>query len=243
MDRQELIEKYLAGRLTDEEARHFAALIQDDMDFRKEVEFFEDIKTVAGQYDQQVFREKLQQYDAENPVLKPKRYWVMAVAASAALLMGIYLYTLTRPLEPNHLFSEYFEPAQNVSLPLVRNDEEDELALAFSAYEQKEYSLALQLFGQIDEDKTPTWMSYYKGSALLSLGKTDEAITMLEQHVASKDPLAYRSHWFLALAYVKRGNYRQAIEELSLLQSSKEPFKQEESKELMARISKSLPSP
>ena len=243
MDRHELIEKYLAGKLSGEEAVHFETLIQKDMEFRDEVAFLESVKKAAKEYDQKLFKEKLQKFDVEKPVLKPKRYWTMTIAASVALLMGIYLYNISRPLDPTSLFSEYFEPAQNVSQPLVREEGEDKLTLAFSAYEQKEYLNALKLFDELAPDKTPTWISYYKGSALLTLDRTDEAIEVLEQYVVSGDSLALRSHWFLALAHLKKGNYEKAKEELSMLQGSKDSFKQEESKELMARISKSLPNP
>ncbi|WP_419211525.1 hypothetical protein ACNR9Q_12350 [Maribacter sp. X9] len=243
MDRQELIEKYLAGKLSSEEAVHFETLIQKDMEFRDEVVFFERVKKAAKEHDQKLFKKKLQNFDVEKPVLKPKRYWTIAIAASVALLMGIYLYNISQPIDPNSLFSEYFKPAQNVSLPLVRNEGEDTLALAFSAYEQNTYSQALKLFDELDPDKTPAWIGYYKGSALLALDRTEEAIKVLEQHVASGDSLALRSHWFLALAYLKKGNYKKTKEELSMLKGSKDSFKQEESKELMARISKSLPSP
>ena len=243
MDRHELIEKYLAGKLSGEEAVHFETLIQKDMEFRDEVAFLESVKKAAKEHDQKLFKEKLQKFDVEKPVLKPKRYWTMTIAASVALLMGIYLYNISRPLDPTSLFSEYFEPAQNVSLPLVRDEGEDKLVLALSAYEQKEYLNALKLFDGLNPAKTPTWISYYKGSALLTLDRTDEAIEVLEKYVASGDSLALRSHWFLALAHLKKGNYEKAKEELSMLQGSKDSFKQEESMELMARISKSLPSP
>ena len=44
---------------------------------------------------------------------------------------------------------------------------------------------------------------FYQGNAQLAKGKTIEAIDTFKQHILTSDSLTKRTHWYLALAYLK----------------------------------------
>lgn len=243
MDQQELIENYLANRLSQEESEEFSKLMEGDARFREEVRFMEGVKRAAQREEDLRFKEKLREFEQEAPHTGRNSEFLWPVAATIVILLGLILYRVVQPTDPQQLYSIYFEPARNVSLPVVRGGDGERLSKAFVAYEQGHFQEALEAFDDIPSESAPQWLSYYQGSALLALGHVDEAVLKLKDHVRSQDGLATRSHWFLALAYLKSGNLQGAHDELIGLQNAHVAFKKEQAKALLSDLSELLPSP
>nr|WP_297916761.1 CDC27 family protein [uncultured Allomuricauda sp.] len=207
MDRQELVEKYLQNQLSEEERVLFDRLLEEDEEFRSEVQFMEDIQAVSQQEDERIFREQLLIFEKESNVRRMSgRYVKLLLAASIALVVSLGYVFWPKPQESmEQIFVEHFEPYRNVIQPVVRGEEQQksEKQLAFQYYEQGKYDKAIVLFDKLYSTSKEPYYLFYKANALIQLNRAKEAIPLLEAHLKTKDTLAEKSPWYLAMAYLK----------------------------------------
>jgi len=200
MKRQELIEKYVHGTLTEEERLTFNELISTDAEFAEEVRFQEDVKVVARHEDSDQFKQQLRSYENQRPSSSKRRRWV-AAAILVALLATAY-FTVFQNTN-SKLFAEYFEPYRNVVAPVVRGDQSEALSSkAFLAYENKAYKEAASYFSQLIDTENESYYTFYLANCELALGQGTEAIVLLENYIATSGEFTDRAQWYLALAYV-----------------------------------------
>lgn len=206
MDRTILIDKYITQTLSVEEKVFFDELFANDPAFREEIHFLENIKKVAEVEDDAHAQEMVAGFEAEHhskqKTFNTKIWWI---AASLALLIGITYFAIQQgPPDTQVLFVENFEPYRNVVHPIVRSAQQQDLKTsAFAHYEKGEYQEALKLFQKLYETtKTPHYL-FYKANAFLKLNRPKEAIGALQAHLKTKDTLTQKSHWYLAMAYLK----------------------------------------
>lgn len=236
-----LIEKYFSNRLTEAELKMFKTLYSSDIEFKKEVEFLKNIKTVSEKEEDAQFKDQLNTYESEfsskGKVLLKK--WIKPLVAVAAILLIAFCiqFFWNREINEETLFSNYFEPSKNVSAPIVRSeDEQNIMTNAFIIYSEKEYENALSLFEKAYAFNKNSELLFYEGNALLALGKTNDAITKFEQHLMFSDILTNRSHWYLALAYLKNKDLELSKNELNALIDSGDAFKTKEAKSLLKKL-------
>jgi len=239
MKKDELIEKYLQDSLNANEQIEFDSLLKNDPEFKKEVNFHDNLKRVTEEDHDDEFRSMLFDFEAEHEprkVFKLHQYSKWLVAASVILIAGLtYVLTLSNPTS-QELFAANFQPYENVVHPIVRGTEEqDQKTKAFIAYETGDYKLAVSLFSDLyEKDKQPYYL-FYKANALLKLEKANEAIPLLKEHLQTKDTLNDKSTWYLALAYLKiddKSNAKILLEEI--IKSNK--FKAEDAKKLLDKF-------
>ena len=236
-----LIEKYFSKQLTTDESLEFEKFYKSDLNFKQEVDFLKDLKSVSEVEDDLQFKKQLDSYESEyiqqekSTVIK----WLKPLIAVAAILtISLSVYFLMNPsLNEEQLFSNYFEPSKNVSAPIVRSDtDETTVNNAFIAYSEADYKEAITLFDNAYQNSKNSELLFYEGNAYLALGDTDNAITKFEEHLNYSDILTHRSHWYLALAYLKSKNTEKAKLELKALMDSGETFKNEEAKSLLKKL-------
>lgn len=216
MDREELIVKYVQGRLSKSDEREFDQLIKTDPAFKKEVEFHKNLKIVTEAEDDDQFRQLLT--DFENEVspekIKTKNFpakWLVA-ASIAVLLVLSYLFIFNQNLTPQELFTTSFEPYPNVVAPNIRSSAEDNPKKdAFEAYEIADYEKAAQMFPMLYEETGDSYYLFYTANALIELNRAAEAIPLLQEHFKTKDRLSDKSHWYLAMAYLQTDDVQNAI--------------------------------
>ncbi|WP_422860555.1 hypothetical protein ACOKFD_06880 [Flagellimonas sp. S174] len=206
LDNDQLIAKFLTKTLSKEEQLHFDTLLSEDPSFRDEVALLQDLQKVAEAEDDTMAKEMVGAFEAEHRNKKagsPLKIWW--VAASLALLFSIgYFAAQQGPPDTQTLFAENFEPYRNVVHPITRATQQEELtSRAFTHYEKGEYSEALELFQKLYETTNTPHYLFYQANALLQLNRPKEAIVALEAHLKTKDTLTQKSHWYLAMAYLK----------------------------------------
>jgi tetratricopeptide (TPR) repeat protein len=164
--------------------------------------------------------------------LKP----LAALAALLVIALSINFF-INSEVNEDKLFSIYFEPSKNVTAPIVRSEtDENLLNSAFIAYSESNYEVAISLFEKGFEDTKNSELLFYEANALLASGNTEEAIKKFEEHLTYSDILTNRSHWYLALTYLKSENPDKAKQELKSLIDSGEPFKKAEAKSLLKKL-------
>ena len=129
-------------------------------------------------------------------------YALSSIAAIIAIVFSLNIYQDNRRMDK--LFDTYYTPLEYDSQLMSRGDESMslELASAMEAYQNKEYSIALQRFEtipQVDENYL-----IYKAICLLETDKTNDAIYLLEELVGNGEDTEYyqQACWYLALAYL-----------------------------------------
>ncbi|WP_166963962.1 tetratricopeptide repeat protein [Yeosuana marina] len=234
-----LIEKYFNNTLNEKELDEFNSLYKTNSNFKSEVEFIKNLKKVTEHQDNENFKKQLQSYDKALSNKHKKKTWLKPLMASAAIIAVIICisFIFNNSINEDALFSSYFEPSKNVTFPIVRSDTNVGLQNdAFIAYSENNFETALNLFESSYKNTNNSELLFYEGNALLALGKTNDAILKFKEHLNYSDRLSNRTHWYLALAYVKNKDLRNAKLQLQLLLKSKESFKNKETKQLLEKI-------
>ena len=238
---EKLIEKYFSKQLSEAELLEFEKQYEIDQDFKAEVDFLKDIQYVSEAEDDAKFKSQLASYEtelSEKPQSSfPKRLKAL-IAVAAILLVAISItFFLNKDINTEQLFTSFFEPSKNVSAPIVRSETDDQLINnAFIAYSESDYENAAPLFRQGFEITKKSELLFYEGNALLALNQTEEAIVVFKKHLLFPDALTNRTHWYLALAYLKDQQINKAKEELNTLINSGESFKKKEAQSLLKKL-------
>lgn len=236
-----LLEKYFSKQLSETELQEFEMRYQTDEDFKAEVDLLKDVQDVSEIEDDSQFKSQLASYETEfqetqNSKSPLRSKPLIAVAAVLLIMIGITFF-LNKTPNNDQLFSTYFEPSKNVSAPIVRSESNDELlSNAFITYTEADYKNAIPLFEKAFENTKKSELLFYKGNALLALNQTEDAIDVFKKHLSFSDALTHRSHWYLALAYIKTEQVENAKMELKTFMDSGESFKKKEAISLLKKL-------
>ena len=238
LDKDQLIAKFLTKSLSEKEQLRFDSLLSEDPSFRAEVALLQDLNKVAEAEDDAMAKEMVAGFEAEyrNKKIggKTRIWWV---AASLAVLLSVgYFVSQTTPPNTQELFVENFEPYRNVIHPITRASQQEDLKTqAFAYYEQGKYEDALELFKKLYQTtETPHYL-FYQANALLQLNRPKEAITALQTHLKTKDTLTQKSHWYLAMAYLKLNDVTNAKKNLEQVVLENK-FNVEKAKSLLKKL-------
>ena len=236
MDKKELIAYYFAEKLSPEAQKEFDHLMVTDPEFAKEVAFQNNLKTVIVKEERDIVKQQLQDFEAEENSTFNYRKWL--VAATVVVLLGLsgFLY-LNRSIDTERLYAENFEPYRNVVQPIVRGQTQTDLKTkAFTAYETKNYTKALEHFNELLKENPDETIAFYKANVLLKLNKTEDAIVIFKNNLKTPDSLDAKNNWYLALAHIKNKNVENAKDQLSHLIKSESTFKKNEAKKLLKKL-------
>lgn len=242
MSTDELIEQYFSNRLSEKERLEFDQFYETDKDFRDEVDFLKSLKAISEDVDSKNFKVTLQGFEKEHQSTKTtsiNKSWLKPLSALAAVLIIALIinFGLNRSLDEAELFEYYFEPSKNVTQPIVRSDNDKNiLDDAFIAYNDADYKAAILLFEKVYQTSKQSELFFYEGNALLALGKPEESIKKFKEHLLFSDVLTNRSHWYLALAYLRTKDLGNAKLQLNALLNSGEKFKKEEATSILKKL-------
>ena len=241
MNNSKLIEKYFSRTLTEIELEEFNSLYENNPEFREEIDFLKNVALVSEKEDAANFKLKLQAFEAEFSSKKNKKRntWLKPLTTAAAVLLIAFCvhFFWNSAIDEDKLFTHYFEPSKNVSAPIVRSEsEENTQTEAFINYSENNYETAQLLFEKAYKNSKKPELLFYQGNALLASGKNQEAINIFKQHLTFLDTLSNRTHWYLALAYLKTKDLKQSKQHLELLLNSGDVFKREEASSLLKKL-------
>ncbi|MEP5614345.1 MAG: hypothetical protein ABJP45_18990 [Cyclobacteriaceae bacterium] len=129
----------------------------------------------------------------------------LSIAATISLLVASIFIFKTSTTNPDNLFQNYFEPYENLNSALRDSQQEiDDLALAYLAYEQEQYEKAARLFESANAKNTELITHlFYQGNAYLAIGEAEKAIALFQIVSESNSILQDTAKWYLALSYLK----------------------------------------
>ena len=127
------------------------------------------------------------------------------------------------PDQGKEIYLSYFEPYPNVIAPVVREGQKpDSLnSKPFLYYDQGDYKAAAKAFGLLFNESNESYALLYQGISLLALGKTNDAISLLEGIDWTFEPsFTAIAYWYLALAYLETGQVPKAKSYLTFVADS-----------------------
>ena len=239
MTNKTLLENYFSNQLNEKQLEAFEALYQSDMDFKKEVDFLKNLKAVAEKEDAEQFKATLSSFEEQNSLKNNFPRWMKVAASIAAVFVVAFAlnFYFQSKVTDAELFATNFEPSKNVSFPIVRASSAENIQNdAFIAYNESNFEKAIPLLATVYAKTKESEILFYEGNALLASGKTQEAIDKFKQHLTFSDNLNNRTHWYLALAYLKNKETAKAKKELEQLLDSGEAFKKNEATSLLKKL-------
>mgnify|MGYP001794035616 CR=1 FL=1 len=224
MDQEGRIRKYWHGKLSEQEGEALETEMRFDAELKQEVQSFRDLQLAIGAAERQALKEKL----SALPRVQPRRrqLWPLAAAAAVLLLLGMaWLYRQSAVVAPVELFASYYEPYPNVAHPIVRQQEQaGQETLAFVAYEQGNYSEAIERLEQLlTTEDHPEWR-FYLAVSLVSQGDYEAAQVQFAQ--LSDADFRFRSPvlWYQALLSLREEDTATARTLLLQLQQADPEF-------------------
>jgi tetratricopeptide (TPR) repeat protein len=230
----ELIEKFLGGKMTEEETKIFNQKRNQDQTFNallKDMDLLvAGIKQSAAQTSQEEKLERLKFFaeitgmeeraaeedNASGPEAKVvplyRKPWVLSAAASIALLITVGLYFMRDQTPVNErLYIAYFEPFDSPGDGMTRGSDEITLkGKAYDAYDNGRYSEAIPLFGQILKTSDDPIIHLCLGNAQMKVGNLTEAGQTFNYLLANHTDLVTQAKWYLALTYLKENKMERA---------------------------------
>jgi len=218
VDDEEIIERYLTGRLSLEEAEAFEQHLLECQRCFSELQWRH---AAAIELESQTVRPAV----SSRPL---RRYgWRFATAAAAGMLLLAALFSyvfLFRGVKPDSeaVIDQLASLGQPpLYLPSTIRGAKSQPALELFAKGMREYANQkyqdavplLESAARLDPDHLPT--AFYLGISYLILDQPDAGIPWLVKVVrADPNPYAEEGHWFLSKAYFKKGNLDEARREL-----------------------------
>lgn len=223
-----LTEAYFGNRLTAEEERELNDLLKRDDELRSEFEIEVEIREAFRKKERRELKERLELLERKSAGGKGYR-WLLA-AASIVLLLGTTWFLGIYSNQPDYdaLYAEHFEVYPNIVAPLERSQtgaSPDLLSEAFGQYDSGAFREASLSFREIYKAGGGEFAVFYTGVSLMAMGEYDASIREFKQisEWESRD-FAAASKWYLALAYLKKGEKEIALAYLEELQKSKHPL-------------------
>jgi len=246
MEKEELIQKYTQGVLSEAEQQEFDALLQNDPEFAKAVAKFVNVQTAITSHEKDVLKSQLQKLEAtqgniESSQKSPKFYKRLGIAVVLLLFFGLIGNYIIQQANTNEtLYATYFEPYPNALLPVKRDsDTKNVLTDALYAYEIQEYDVAIEKFDVVlaGLDSNPnTDILFYKAMSLLNLGKETEALNILREIKHRKTKFTPQIYWYGALIHLKFDENDKALKALKYMDSIGTTYKIKKREVLKAKL-------
>jgi tetratricopeptide (TPR) repeat protein len=244
-----IIDQYLQGELPEEAQPAFEQRLQNDPAFAEALQERQQMHSYLKHQVQKPALEKRMadlgaQYfqDEEDttatsseggkvvPLWRRKSFGLVAAAAAIALILLVW-----NPFQTSaNLYEQY---AMHPTLALQeRNVDGISLETAEQAFNQGEYEAAFtQLSALVQQLPENPQLRLSLGIAALETGRTVEARTQFEALANGKSALQDYGRWYMALSYIKTGDYEAARPLLQALAEQPSAF-QQQAQDLLSQL-------
>lgn len=237
LDKEEKIQRYLGGQMSEEEAEAFRQEAEDDKDLGNLLQEFKNIALVFEQSDLFALSQQIRESTAEmelEPDFDSMNRWEQELKVdpptdgSGGFFGGWSGWLLGGLLVVAAGVSLYFLASQNTSLryqqylsPIdfrVAINEESPLYPAKLAYEDGQYRRAARILEAQPNGRSDSQLQLYLGICYLLSNKPEEAVAPLEIAQRHEFPLISTSAtWYLSIALLESGRQSEAIPMLEQL--------------------------
>ena len=249
----QLIEKFLEGKMSDDEKKEFENKLKLDQPLSAMITdmnlLVEGIKMSAAESSKEEKLDRLKFFNQINEIEKNafeisdarivpmyRRPWILSAAASVILLVTLTFYFM-REQTPigEKLYTAYFEPFDSPGSGLTRGTNEVTLkSRAYEAYDNGNYKVAAQLFEQITREKEDAIAQLCLGNSYLAQNDLNKAEKVFTEMLTKQSELITQAKWYLALTYLKENKMERA--KATLWEISKSSTYGEKARKLLKKL-------
>lgn len=247
LEKQELIESYLANEMPEEQRLAFEQQFSDDKELQDEIKLNNELSDLLNNERLSMFLDAVHETDKNWPTERRNSaismYAKIALSVAASLIIIIFTWQYyfsagTDPVE-GHLFAAYFEPYQMLLSQRSADGTAGHATLfnkAVRDYAGGNFSSAAAAFRQLgDTEPENISFKFYYALSLMDSGNAKEAKEILEEILNTEGHLfTEQSRWYLALAYILAGDEVKASQLLQAIKPG--AFYYNKSLELLAEL-------
>ncbi|GEQ85193.1 hypothetical protein ULMS_07010 [Patiriisocius marinistellae] len=224
MEQEQLIQHYVAQKLSKIEMEEVAHKMKVDATFKAAVDEYKLIASSIKISEKDKLKKRLQAIENERtPKKNPFKIW--QIAATIAVLIGIgSFYVFQNSNNAQSLYASNFEPYPNTLQPVVRDIPGN---LAFMEYENGNYEKAISEFQKMLELQDNPDIKFYLAMSHLNTGATDKALIILKSIEDTNTRYLPQTHWYSALAHLKSEDKKSALQSLKKLKTVDAMYKKD----------------
>jgi tetratricopeptide (TPR) repeat protein len=223
-----LTARYVEGDLQGEERIAYESGLQSDAELQQHLQDYKEIHSGLAMHlaENREFLSILKNnndryFVAESKAVKlfPVLKWVSGIAA--VLFIGLMIWA---PWNQN-LYHTY-QPNQQMMVAERGEEQNTTLGKAATLFNDKKFDQATLLFAELYKtNPADAMIAYYYGSALVEIGKIDQAQPILTQLYNGKSVYRNDAAYILALGYLKIDNKQEAKTILSKIEPNSSKYK------------------
>jgi tetratricopeptide (TPR) repeat protein len=227
----DIVDRYLEGNLSEQERTAFEARLLHDESLQQQVA---DMKLLRAGIIHASRKLALQDLKTLENTLPPvsknglSLWYNTWLQAAAVLLIGLVTYALwPNTVDEQELFASHFEVYPNIIMPTVRGEMANDStlkALAFRAYDQKQYEEASLLFNRIDNKDVN--ILFYLGNCYLANNQAEKALPLFEKVLSEYEVFDEQAEWYIAVSYLKLEERGRASEALKKVVAGNSAYKE-----------------
>jgi tetratricopeptide (TPR) repeat protein len=238
MEKEQYIQQYISGKLTDADKKVFEKLLETDIAFQKELKLQQDLVAAFKLQEAREIKATLQDLEFKNinQVNKKTSFskvWYLAIAS--ILLVGFFLTNNTTP-SGEDLYNSNYSVYPNTYLPITRGNIENTSLKAFVSYEKGDFESAELAFEKLLQMEANPDIQFYYALSLLNQFKYDLALSELSPLTQMEYDYQAESLWYSALIHLKNEDFKNAKNQLEKLKNLDTKFKSEETKQLLKEL-------
>ena len=228
-ERYILFENYLSNELSAEEKANFEKQLAEDPELASAFEIFKDlnlhlVNKFGNQEELKAFKKNLKSISKEHfKTKKPKvvafKPWQYAIAASVAILVGLFVFQNINPS-----FDDYNNP--EMATFIERGDVNENLKLAQDAFNAQKYKTAIPYFEAVLKANKSPEIQYFYAVSLLEDNQFQKAETNLSELKTGASIYKDKATWYLALSKLKQEDYKSCKEILQTIPDDFEDYDQ-----------------
>jgi hypothetical protein len=228
MENFEQIERFLLGRMTEEERRAFEIQLSTDENLRKEKE---DLEVLIIGIESKGFKDKLKGRKIGEPSsIKDEKsprtiFLTLRKLSIAASLVGIIVaswYFLQPTTDPyQELYASSFSPDPGLPTPMSETDNYT-FYDAMVDYKMEKFDLAISKWSQMEGSIGSDTLNYYLGMAHLNVENLTEAESILKT-IPESSSFSDMAKWYLVRIYLDQKELQKAKEVFNSLPNDVHP--------------------
>ena len=228
-ERYILFENYLSNELSAEEKINFEKQLVEDPEFAQAFEIFKELhlhleNKFRNEQELKAFKKNLKSiskghFKTKKPKVVAFKPWQYAIAASAAILVGLFVFQNINPS-----FEDYNNP--EMATFIERGDVNENLKLAQDAFNAKNYKAAIPYFEAILKVNKSPEIQYFFAVSLLEDNQFQKAETNLSELKSGTSIYKNKATWYLALSKLKQEEYKSCKEILLTIPDDFEDYDQ-----------------
>ncbi|MHC1708731.1 MAG: tetratricopeptide repeat protein [Bacteroidales bacterium] len=232
MEKMDMLENYLDGKLTADEMKAFEAIMSKDEVLYREYKLHQDMSKALLNDKADDFRKLLdnahQRYEKKD---RRPLWYKMAAAVIVFLAVGGIVLLLTNRSSPTRdLADKYYQTYQ--PLNGVRSDNPDQdkiLSAAFQAYDNGDFhSSARDFEALLQLNPANNQVRFYLAVTYMEDNKGTKAIRLLQEIIDSRDVYYLsQSEWYLGICYLWLGRKDEAMLPFERLAKKKGYYQQQ----------------